>query len=270
MQSYPVARPAISTQPLHAQSLCRCRRSGPADFGRGLAIFILLVLGLWTNTSAGGDPAVLDYPTSKRWLHRANTIEKANTGLQSYPGMEVDVIYYQGADRFDVRHRWFAMASGLTLANLLAETRSPDLALWLDFKNATWWNAPAAAKRMLILIHRHNLAGRVVVEAKEPAALEQFNKLGIATSYWVEHFEPGSRPLEQLRETAQALRETLDRYQISAISCHYEMVPFLQEYLPGVRLHVWTNGLKLPRDEARIAELEAVPMIKVILVDHEH
>ena len=47
-------------------------------------------------------------------------------------------------------------------------------------------------------------------------------------------------------------------------------VPFLQEYLPGVRLHVWTNGLKLPRDEARIAELEAVPMIKVILVDHEH
>tara|TARA_B100000676_G_scaffold306604_1_gene363166 strand:+ start:86 stop:784 length:699 start_codon:yes stop_codon:yes gene_type:complete len=225
---------------------------------------LLLSLVLFAPSLYAEMPA-FDYPDSKRWLHRANTVDKARGGLERYPGIEVDVVYYQGVDRFDVRHRFFAMPSGLTLDRLLAELDGQPR-VWVDFKNATWWNAPFAARRLVVLAQRHGLAGRILVEAKNARISARMSAEGVPVSLWLQDLDAESTP-DRLLQRVGDIRAALDRYEIGIVSAPHRYAPLLAEHFTDFRAHVWTNGLKLPRDEEAVAELEALANVRIILVD---
>lgn len=229
---------------------------------------ILLIFAVFAAHPATGEmlaaPA-LDYPATKRWLHRANTVSKAREGVSRYPGVEVDVIYYQGADRFDVRHRWLAGSSGLTLDRLLASLDGQPR-VWVDFKNANWWNARPAAKRLVVLMQRHGITGRVIVEAKNPRALRRIAEEGLPVSWWLPAFDPTAGNA-QLGGHAREIRATLQESGIGVVSAPHTYAAFLAEHLQDVPAHLWTNGLKLPRDEEEVAALEALPNVRVLLID---
>ena len=228
----------------------------------------LLIIGLFAAQASVGDthPApALDYPTSKLWLHRANTVAKAQMGVSRYPGIEVDVIYYQGVDRFDVRHRWLAASSGLTLDALLASLEGQPR-VWVDFKNANWWNSRGAAKRLVVLMQRHGVTGRVIVEARNPRALSRIAQEGVPVSWWLPAFDLTATSA-QLAGHARDVRGMLAESGIGVVSAPHTYAAFLTEHLQDVPAHLWTNGLKVPRDEAQVSALETMPNVRVLLVD---
>ncbi len=225
----------------------------------------LLMCLLLIAPLARAETPTLGYPESKRWLHRANSVDKAQDGLRRYPGVEVDVVYYQGIDRFDVRHRWLAMPSGLTLDELLGQLDGRPR-VWVDFKNATWWNAPSAGRRLVVLAQRHGLAGRVIAEAKSARVLARMSAEGVPVSFWLPQFDVNAPP-ERLAQRATRLRTTLRRFNIEVVSASHLYADFIAEHLPEFRAHIWTNGLKLPRDEPAVARLEGFDNVRVILVD---
>ncbi len=207
-----------------------------------------------------------DYPDSKRWTHRANLIAKAKQGLSRYPGIEVDVVYYQGVDRFDVRHRLLARASGLTLEELLGSLPGKPR-VWIDFKNLSWWNARPAAKRLIVLMQRYDLDARVIVESKNARALQRIAAEGLAVSWWLPAFDPDAAAPVLSRRAAD-ISDVVKTLDIHVVSAPHTYAGFLAEYLQPLPAHIWTNGLKLPRDEAEVLRLETMPNLRVILVDH--
>ena len=204
----------------------------------------------------------------KRWAHRANTIEHANQALERFPGVELDVVFEDGA--FDVRHDVWSAASGLSLEAYFQGVQHHTEALfWVDSKNLRPWNRAAASKRMAQLIKMHRLEGRVIVESQNARALQEMSERGIATSYWITHFDYDETDLDAYRDRARALAGQLATYRFQAISCHHRMVPFVRRYFSHLNVHLWTTGLNPKRHQEELELLAASPFVHVMLVSRD-
>ena len=121
----------------------------------------------------------------KVWLHRVNSVERAVRMAKQFRGMEIDVMYDSAADAFDVGHPP-TPSIGLSLDRLLGTV--PDVAghyFWIDFRNLTNANAPAACTRLVAIARKYNLISHMIVESVHPTALVCFTDSGFHTSYYL-------------------------------------------------------------------------------------
>ncbi|MCP4548685.1 MAG: hypothetical protein GY835_19685, partial [bacterium] len=150
------------------------------------------------------------------WPHRVNSIGKLREVTRIFRGLELDVVFLEEENRFDVNHPP-APSIGLTLESFWAAVGTPSpYGFWLDFKNLSAQNHRAALDRLAALADRFELTREaVIVESQQPLLLDAFGKAGFSTSYYLPTpivREIGAREPEELsgRERA-AIVEINDR-----------------------------------------------------------
>jgi hypothetical protein len=204
----------------------------------------------------------------KVWLHRVNSMERAVRMAKQFRGMEIDVMYDSAADSFDVGHPP-TPSIGLSLDRLLGAV--PDVAdhyFWIDFRNLTDTNAPAACIRLVAIARKHNLISHMIVESVHPTALACFTDNGFRTSYYL--FPEVSLPaMNTAQRTAyyEEVKAGLAASSVNALSMSYESLPFVDRYFPDAEVLTWYREKdRNLRYYAMLAYLKAQSRIQVILI----
>ena len=204
----------------------------------------------------------------KVWLHRVNSVERAARMAKQYRGMEIDVMYDSAADSFDVGHPP-APSIGLSLDRLFAAV--PDVAshyFWIDFRNLTDANAPAACARLVAIARKHGILSHMIVESVHPTALACFTDSGFYTSYYL--FPEVSLPAmdtEQRTAYYEEVKAGLAASKVNALSMSYESLPFVDRYFPDADVLTWYRVRdRNLRYYATLAYLKAWSRIQVILI----
>jgi glucan phosphoethanolaminetransferase (alkaline phosphatase superfamily) len=101
--------------------------------------------------------------------HRSNSEAALLEAMQSFDGVEMDVVFNRATGRFDVHHPP-KPSGGLTLERALQVVSSrPGLKLWLDWKNPEPDLAAAAFVELERLQTRFDIVNRTVLEVTPPS-----------------------------------------------------------------------------------------------------
>jgi heptose-I-phosphate ethanolaminephosphotransferase len=208
----------------------------------------------------------VEFP-SKLWVHRVNTIERAQILLESFPGIEIDVIYDSSSGVFDVRHRDIP-SIGLTLREYFEVIEQQYRPLyWIDIKNLNSRNELDQFKRLEWLDAEYDLKNRLVVESPNASSLQRFTESGFNTSYYLPHFDVESATAEVIKDWVRAVKQAVSRTSVHAISADYTMYPLIEKYFNDADALLWAS---LRYDKAshrkKIEEIINKPRIKVLLV----
>ena len=230
-----------------------------------LLAFISCGAGSTDVSNAKTSPAIYDGP-NKFWAHQVNDPAKAPSMLERFPGIELDVVFEDGV--FDVRHNPDDDSSDTNLDDYFSQIASPENHYyWIDLKNLSLWNGSDARNRMAIILEKYNLEKNCIVESTNEDELSLFSEQGIATSYWIPHFEYDEGEPASAESKAREIAGVLSTYDFNAISCHYPMVAFTTHFFPELNVHIWTNGLDFETDREQIDAFADIDNIKVVLVD---
>jgi heptose-I-phosphate ethanolaminephosphotransferase len=203
----------------------------------------------------------------KVWLHRVDSIERAVRMARAYAGMEIDVVFDSAAGYFDVGHPPLP-PSGISLDSLLGAIPAVDRHyFWIDFKNLTDGNAPAACENLRGVARRRGLVGHLIVESPNPQALTCFTAAGFYTSYYL-FPEQGIETMDEagLRRYYEEVRRDLAASRVNAVSSSFESLPFIEAYLPGTDALLWyLDHDRNLRHRAVLAYLTRRPHVRVVL-----
>jgi hypothetical protein len=174
------------------------------------------------------------------WLHRVNTIEKAQHFQDSYSGFELDVHFDTCQQTFIVKHD-AADTSTLTLPVWLGSVDKPErLGYWLDFKNLCSENGDAALNELLRIRQAFNLTNHpIVVESGFPPALVAFDTLNFRTSYYIPWSDPGGITTVEEETWKNYIQGYLSSTGIETISGYYHQHDLMQRWFPGVNKLLW-------------------------------
>jgi heptose-I-phosphate ethanolaminephosphotransferase len=210
----------------------------------------------------------IGYPT-RVWFHRANTAEQLKDVQRRFRGIELDVVFEEENQRFDVRHPP-TPHQGFTLENYLrlAEAQGTEFYFWLDYKNLAEENVGASVQRLEDLDAQFDLKKRIVVESTNPLSLQAFHQAGFFTSYYLPDLR--NRSQWELQPLIDAIGGYLEKGHLSAISQDIRLYPLMRYYFPRYPKLIWDAGLNGhdPTERARAETLLAQDStIRVMLVD---
>lgn len=204
---------------------------------------------------------------SKIWLHGVNSLEKARYADEKYSGMEIDVMFDDKQQCFDVR-RPSASSVGLSLNALIAEINDPrNHFYWLDFKNLTPANKQAALSELCSLARKYNILSNIIVESCNPAELDVFSRRGFYTSYYLPDIDPTSVSTEALKAHIHAISRKLAGCKVNALSANSKQYILIKKYFSGSDMLLWNftdNPLALKLMQYKLLK---DPNVKVMLVD---
>lgn len=237
------------------------------------AIFIFFIIFLTScekdnmfNRKTYDKPtAIYDFPDNKLWKHRVNTAAEAIEAFKEFKGIELDVHFISGLNEFQTGHDF---PSGISLeAYLDSIPHRSDYYYWIDFKNLNIDNCIASLDKMKSIISKYNLQNKFIVENGNPELLAYFKVSNIFTSLWIPDISETLITSVAENQLYNDLELILSEYQFNAISAHYNMMPFMEQYLRNYNCHIWTNGLITETDKDKIRNFASKSNIKVILVD---
>jgi len=201
--------------------------------------------------------------SEKIWLHRVNSIERANIMAEKYKGLEMDIYWDMDSARFYVTHISPAPELSLPLSKMIDGIKNiREQYLWFDFKNLNEENAEPALEYLLKLnINRAN----TIVESGNPHLLSGFSAAGFATSYYLPIFNPYIVSENEIIDYAKKIDTALKNSNVNYISSDYVSYRFIKKYFPDSEILLWhleDNRLK-PFVRKKLARDKNV---KVILV----
>lgn len=121
----------------------------------------------------------------KIWAHRANSIEKQQSALNFYDGIELDLIYISETNILDVNHAR-EESINLSFEDYLKALNGKTPYLWLDVDNLKAENAKQIFSKLELLLKKTNFPkSKLLVESRFPYALPIFVKNGYNSSYYV-------------------------------------------------------------------------------------
>lgn len=148
----------------------------------------------------------------KIWAHRVNSLEKFESASDKFPGVELDVVFLNQKEIFDVTHPP-SPSIGLTLNKYLSSKKiNKKYNFWIDFKNLNSNNYLASSQKLNNLADSLDLTkSNIIVESTKPEYLTYFSKNDFKTSYYlpVKLYKLKGQLLED------ALKDTHDKIKIS-------------------------------------------------------
>ena len=117
--------------------------------------------------------------SNKIWAHRVNSIEKLNSALNHFDGVELDLVYNNKKDLFDVNHPP-SKSIGLTFEVYLNAIKKQQFPyLWLDLKNLSKENSISILNKLLYLFKSKNYPfHKILIESRQSNELLIFEKEG--------------------------------------------------------------------------------------------
>lgn len=172
----------------------------------GITVLILLI----------GGRDIGHYP-AKIWLHRCNSMEKLYEKHQTYPNVEVDVVFREN-NVFDVTHD-LETSYGLHLDNYFAFLSENKGKIWLDIKNLNADNRMDALAELDRLTQRYQVTKRrIIVESSDWKALKTFTKHGYYTSLYITFPKPCELEDEEITDCINQLQKIIDKKYVYALS----------------------------------------------------
>lgn len=172
------------------------------------------------------------------WAHRVNSIGALNETLPIFRGIELDMVFMDPSTCFHVFHPPAADRS-LTLTEMFqAATSKPDLRVWLDWKNASAQNMPAAVRCLDELDRKFHIRQRVLIETGSDDVFpgtNALNEAGYLHSYYLPTREimACQRSCDEAgrQQLAAKLRSVVEQGGYGALSFDWGTQGFVDAYL---------------------------------------
>jgi len=176
---------------------------------------------------------------NKIWAHRVNSLEKLDSALNYFEGVELDLIYNEENNILDVNHTLGESISLSFETYLKAIPSNTYPYLWLDIKMLNKDNADLILKRLVHLFkERKYPLENVLIEALQPEALPVFKEQGFKISYYL--------PPKLYLKDANDLRNSIDeikRVIVSqpniAMSTDYRNYKIIKAHFPDQKKYIW-------------------------------
>jgi hypothetical protein len=122
-------------------------------------------------------------PYSKIWAHRVNTLERFLFLSDHFQGFEMDIVFDEQRNFFDIRHPP-ATSINLSFEKYLQAPESKGKFFWLDLKNLTNGNVGAILSSLRDLDNKYTIHQRIIIESNNILQLSKISDAGYFTSYY--------------------------------------------------------------------------------------
>lgn len=176
----------------------------------------------------------------KIWIHRVNSIEKLKEVSSNYPGFELDVVFDNYSQVFDVNHPP-QKSINLSLKEYLNSTTLPlNNFIWIDFKNLNKNNFRNSVLKLNKICNELNIdKTKLIIESKSPEYLKKFNQKGFKTSFYLPRNLAGLNP--KLRnKKIQLIQELTSKYKTTYLSTDKRDYKIIKKKFPNHKLLIWT------------------------------
>lgn len=233
--------------------------------------FRLIFLGVVLLLIYSYSPYKIEFMGSynKIWAHRTNSSYKLNSALKYFKGVEIDIIYDEHSNTFDVNHPP-SKSINLTLSKLLADIQQKERPyLWLDIKNLNYKNAPIIFDKLVILFNRFNFEfDKVLIETRYPKALPIFTKAGFKTSYYLP-YRLNKKKDSELKEEINKIDKILKEQPNIGISTNHKDYDIINANFPNKTKYIWALVWPINIDFFITNRILKDPKVKVVLVNYK-
>lgn len=185
--------------------------------------------------------------------HRVNSKEKLKPSLNFFRGIELDLVYLELEEVFDVNHPP-TVSIGLQFEDYLSEiTENFRPFIWLDIKNLELHNSEKILERLVEVFSKYDFPrDQILVETQRPEALEIFNQAGFLTSYYLPYGLSQKTTLD-LKLEIDSISHILEEQPYLAISSSYKDYSVMNTYFPNKSKYLWmidgvlSHGISNPR-----------------------
>jgi len=199
-----------------------------------LWLFIFLYISLFSNT-------LLQYIFyEKLWVHRVDSKEKLSEVEDKFYGVELDVVFIDSLNTFDITHPP-EPSINLNLLDYLKSCKNNQLHFWIDFKNLNQLNEISALKRLNFICNQLQMdKNRFIVESPEPELLKEYELDGYLTSFYLPW--PGLHQLK--KDTLENMLIYLNKkvQKTNYISSNYHDYKIVEEHFPKANKLFWLTG----------------------------
>lgn len=206
----------------------------------------------------------------KIWAHRVNSIEKLESALKYYEGVELDLIYNPKTDVLDVNHTP-GESVGLNFETYLKTIESNNYPyLWLDIKKLDQTNADLILSKLLHLFKSKNYPlENVLIETQQPEVLPIFEAEGFKTSYYL----PTNLRLKtdsDLETSIEEIKQIIKQQPNLAISTDYRDYNILKTYFPKRNKYIWAiTSITGPKEYSKIREILKDQSVGIVLLRYK-
>ena len=206
---------------------------------------------------------------NKIWAHRVNSIEKLNSALEYYNGFEVDLVYNESEDFFDVNH---APAKSINLHFETYINTSTNInkakGIWLDIKNLNQNNAQKILKRITKIFNNKNISlNNVIIESRFPEALSIFSEQGFKTSFYLP-YNLHQKQENELYKSINQIKKVLRSQPNLAISSNHRDYEIMKKYFPDTEKYIWALVYTLNLEFLTTKKILKDDKVKVVLVNY--
>ncbi|MGB6268746.1 MAG: hypothetical protein WBF67_07010 [Olleya sp.] len=188
----------------------------------------------------------------KIYAHRVNSIEKLESAVKYFDGIELDLVYDDAKNILDINHPP-ATSIGLSFETYLSEIQSSKKPkLWLDIKNLSTTNSKRIYLKLVDLLKESNYKlSDVLVETVHPDALAIFSKEFKITYYLPIKID--QRQQHEKDSIVRVINSKLQKLPNLGLSLQYDDYNFIKTHFPLATKNVYSipNGFKFKQLEIR-------------------
>lgn len=199
--------------------------------------FIAVVLVLHVIVS--NNFVLKSFFSEKVWAHKTNSPEKAQINASRYFGIEIDVVFNDTTNQFDVYHPPFK-GYKCSLNEIFEYTSKNDkLIYWIDFKNLNKKNQIEALREINRLVSNFGIRPEnIIIESTNFKYLLPFKENGIKTSYYLPQKLALLRS-EELKIQLERITQNIRQYNPNYISSDYSDYKIIKQYFPDEKKLFW-------------------------------
>ncbi|WP_299054358.1 hypothetical protein [uncultured Polaribacter sp.] len=204
----------------------------------------------------------------KIWAHRVNSIEKLNSSLNYFDGIELDLVYNFEKNIFDVNHPPDE-SKGLNFVDYINAIENNSLPfIWLDIKNINKKNVDQILKKLLLIFKSKEYPlNKILIESKNANLLLQFEKVGFKTSFYLPSNLNKKNSLD-LSKSLLDIKNVINKYPNVAISTSFKDYHIVKKEFPNHKKYIWAIVKPLHFNHFLIREILKDTSVEIVLLNY--
>lgn len=205
---------------------------------------------------------------NKIWAHRVNSVEKLNSALNYFDGIELDLVYNAEKELLDVNHPP-TKSVRLNFENYLDGIEKDNFPyIWLDIKNINKGNAKPILEKLLALFNAKNYPlEKVLIESRKANELLIFEKEGFKTSFYLPYGLYKKDSLS-LSKNITEIKNVIRSQPNIAISTSFKNYDIIKKEFPEHTKYIWAIVKPIHFGHFKIREILKDKSVKVVLLNY--
>jgi hypothetical protein len=204
------------------------------------SIFLFLIGMFWSLFYLNA--TIMFLFKNKIMVHRVNSIEKLNEVKNKFIGVELDLMYNDTSNFFDVNHPP-APSIDLDLKEYLSQSNtSKDLVYWFDFKNIDESNKEKSLLELNKIVEKLRIPkNKIIVESSFPELIQGFKTEGYKTSYYLPPFLY-DKSKDSLEYFISEINTKAQKFPTNYMSFDSNNYPIVAEKFPDFKKISWYSN----------------------------